>query len=248
MSKLNGIDDGKTVFTDDEVSAQVLQIIKDAKNQITFVTPFITLWIHLKSEILDAMRRKVQVIFFIREGGNKRNLADVQWLRDNISVLYEVPMLHSKIYLNERTVLVSSMNATEGSTKNSLEIAMLVRLEGDAQELRNYVNRLPSKSTSKQPPSIGGYVTGYVSGLVKRAVAQYFPHFGRVDTPGYCIRGDEIIPFNLKHPFCDSHYQLWAAWKKDDYSEKYCHSCGKRAKTTARNPQCMDCLALVHAS
>ena len=251
MSKLNQIDssdDGQTVFTDSDVEPQILQIIRNAESQVTFVTPYIELWNHLKDEIHEARRRNVQVLFFIRAGGRVKDPTDLPWLRSNISALYEVPMLHAKIYLNEKTVLVSSMNITMGSTRNSMDFAMLVRRPGDAQELRDYVNRLPAKSTAKQPPSIGGYVSGYVSGLVRTAVAQSFPHLGRVSAQGYCIRGDEVIPLNPKRPFCDSHYQLWNAWKKDDYPEKYCHFCGKRAKTTARNPQCMDCYALVHAS
>jgi hypothetical protein len=251
VSKLNQIDpgdDGKTVFTDADVEPQILQIIRNAESQVTFVTPYVELWNHLKDEILEARRRNVQVLFFIRVGGRVKDPTDLPWLRSNISALYEVPMLHAKIYLNEKTVLVSSMNITMGSTRNSMDFAMLVRRQGDAQELRDYVNRLPAKSTSRQPLSIGGYVSGYVSGLVKTAAAQSFPHLGRENAQGYCIRGDEIIPLNPKHPFCDSHYQLWAAWKKDDYPEKYCHSCGKRAKTTARNPQCTDCYQLVHTS
>jgi phosphatidylserine/phosphatidylglycerophosphate/cardiolipin synthase-like enzyme len=235
-------DDGKTVFVDGEVEPQVMQIIKNAKSQITFGTPYIELWEHLKYELLAARKRKVQVLFFIRVGATPRDPTDLPWLRSNISVLYDVPNLHSKIYLNEKTVLISSMNITEGSTRNSMEIAMLVRRQGDALELRDYVNGLPAKSTSKQLPSIGGYV----SGLIRTAVVQSLPQSLGGSSQGYCIRGRERIAFDPDHPFCAPDYQLWAKWKKEDYAEKYCHSCGKLTNTSFRNPECTDCYKLHH--
>jgi len=133
VSKLNQIDssdDGQTIFTDADVEPQILQIIRNAESQITFVTPYIELWNHLKDEILEARRRNVQVLFFIRAGGRVKDPTDLPWLRSNISALYEVPMLHAKIYLNEKTVLVSSMNITMGSTRNSMDFAMLAKFAG----------------------------------------------------------------------------------------------------------------------
>lgn len=248
VSKLPEIDllgDGKTVFVDDEVEPQVLQIIKTAEKQITFVTPYIGLWNHLKDEIRDAMRRKVEVIFFIRVGTDPKDPSDLPWLRSNISVLYEVPNLHSKIYLNEKTVLVSSMNATAVSTRDSKEIAMLVRRQEDAKVLRDYVLRLTAKSTTKRSPSIGSYVAG----LVKSTVTQSFQPIGReASRSGRCIRCGEEIPFNPKHPFCATHYRIWAKYKDEDFEEKYCHSCGKPTKTRFKKPECLACYNLTRSS
>lgn len=247
MSKLTETDsggNGKAVFVDDEVAAQVLQIIKDADKQITFVTPYIELWNHLKDEIRDAMRRKVQVIFFIRVGTNPKDPLDLPWLRSNISALHEVPNLHSKIYLNEKTVLVSSMNITAVSTRDSKEFAMLVRREDDAKVFRDYVMRLTAKSTTIHPPSMGSMV----SGLIKTTVTQSLQQAVRgTSQSGVCIRCGEKIPYNPNHPYCATHYISWAKWKNEDYEEKVCHSCGKPTKTSFKKPECASCYRLNHS-
>ena len=248
MSKLIETDlegAGKTVFVDDEVAAQVLQIIKSADKQITFVTPFIELWNHLKDEIRDAMRRHVEVIFFIRLGTNPKNLSDIPWLRSNISALHEVPNLHSKIYLNEKTVLVSSMNITAVSTRDSKEFAMLVRRQDDAKVLRDYVTRLIAKSTTKQAPSMASAV----SGLLKTTVTQSLQQAVRATLQsGKCIRCGEKIPSDPARPYCATHYKSWARWKNEDFEEKVCHSCGKPSKTSLRKPECDSCYKLNHSS
>ncbi len=57
-------------------------------------------------------------------------------------------------------------------------------------------------------------------------------------TFGYCIRTGTKIPYNLKRPFSNSAYQIWAEYGNWDYPEVYCHKTGKPSfgKTSMRNP------------
>jgi DNA helicase-4 len=64
------------------------------------------------------------------------------------------------------------------------------------------------------------------------------PHTWR---DGYCIRSHHKIRFNAEKPFCRTCFYRWNRYKKRDYAEKYCHSCGERATTTFVNPLCLDC-------
>jgi phosphatidylserine/phosphatidylglycerophosphate/cardiolipin synthase-like enzyme len=236
--------DGKAVFFDDEVEPQVLQVIRSAARYITFVTPYVDLWMHLKDAISEAKSRRVEVKFFIREGENRQRPDDLKWLRYNVKV-YEIPYLHAKIYLNETMVLVSSMNITEASTRNSKEFAMLVRRQDDASVLRDYVQRLIAKSTTFESPSMGSIV----SGLIKTTVTQSLQQGVRqVSQSGVCIRCGEKIPYNPSRPYCATDYKNWAKWKNEDYEEKYCHSCGRPIKTSLRKPECASCYKQNHST
>jgi phosphatidylserine/phosphatidylglycerophosphate/cardiolipin synthase-like enzyme len=236
--------DGKAVFVDDEVEPQVLRVIRSATRYITFVTPYVDLWMHLKDAISDARNRRVEIKFYVREGENRQRPEDLKWLRDNAKV-YEIPYLHAKIYLNETTVLVSSMNITEVSTRNSKEFAMLVRRQDDANVFRDYVQRLTAKSTTIQPPSMGSMVSGLIKTTVTQSLQQAARH---VSQSGVCIRCGEKIPYNPDRPFCATDYQSWAKWKNDDFQEKYCHSCGKPTKTSFKRPECASCYKLNHSN
>ena len=44
---------------------------------------------------------------------------------------------------------------------------------------------------------------------------------------GYCIRTRTIIPFNTKHPMCETAYESWKKFSNNDYAEKYCHFSGE---------------------
>lgn len=229
----------KSVFVDDEVEPQVLQVIRGATKYITFVTPYVDLWMHLTDAMRDAINKGVGITFFIREGENRQRPEDLKWLRDNVQV-YEVPYLHAKIYLNETTVLVSSMNITESSTRNSKEFAMIVKRQDDATVFREYVSRLVGKATATQSPHP---IRNYVSGLVERATLTQSSRSSERQTSedGYCIRSRDKIPFDTEKPLCADCFSKWNKYHDKDYAEKYCHSCGKSAKTTFAKPLCMAC-------
>src|SRR2546425_6858641 len=207
------------VFLDEEVEPQVLSMIQNATKHVTFVTPYLSLWGHLETAIDKAISRGVGSTFIIRPG-EKQSTEDQEWLFGHKVKLYELPNLHAKIYINESTVLISSMNITEHSTTNSLEFAMIVESRKDATRFRNYV-----------------------SDMLKRAevVQLAEPEGQEVEQTGRCIRCGRQIDFNVSRPLCDSCYQSWAVYANTDYPERHCHSCGKPSQVTYARPLCGDC-------
>src|SRR5712691_3509639 len=208
----------KITFVDDEVEAQILSIIRNAIRNVILVTPYLALWGHLQNTIDEAVSRGVVVSFIIRTK-EKPPIEDMGWLVDHKVKLYEIPDLHAKIYINESTVLISSMNITEHSTTNSLEFAMIVESRKDATRFRNYV-----------------------SDMLKRAevVQLAEPEGQEVEQTGRCIRCGRQIDFNVSRPLCDSCYQSWAVYANTDYPERHCHSCGKPSQVTYARPLCGD--------
>ena len=208
-----------SVFLDGEVLPQILQIVRNASQLVTFVTPYVRLWGHLQSAMDEAIGRGIAISFVVRAGERNQSEA-LEWLREHGVKVYEVLHLHAKIYLNERTVLVSSMNITEKSTTNSHEFAMIVQSEDDSKKFRDYVARLTGKVNASRPA---------------RSVRQ------QTEQVGICIRDGSRMDFNAGRPLCAKCYLEWARYKNEDYLEKYCHSCGKRTKTTYARPLCLEC-------
>lgn len=208
-----------SVFLDDEVLPQILQIVRDGSQLVTFVTPYVRLWGHLQDAMVEAMDRGVAVSFVVR-AGERNQSEELEWLRDHGVKVCEVPHLHAKVYLNEKTVMVSSMNITEKSTTNSLEFAMIVRSEDDAKKLRDYAARLTRKVNAPRPAR---------------------PPRQQTEQAGICIRDGAKMEFNAARPLCPKCYLEWAKYKNELYEERYCHSCGKRTKTTYARPLCHDC-------
>jgi len=209
----------ESVFLDDEVLPQILQIVRDASQLVTFVTPCVRLWGHLQSAMDEAMNRGVAMTFVVR-AGERNNSDDLEWLREHGVKVCEVAHLHAKVYLNEKVVLVSSMNITEKSTTNSLEFAMIVRSEDDAKKFRDYAARLTRKLNAPRPAR---------------------PPRQQTEQEGICIRDGSKMDFNTARPLCAKCYLEWAKYNNEEYEEKYCHHCGKRTKTTYARPLCRDC-------
>ena len=60
----------------------------------------------------------------------------MDWLINRKVKIYTIDWLHAKIYLNEHTVLISSMNILKSSISNSLDFIMIVRNAADEDKAR----------------------------------------------------------------------------------------------------------------
>ena len=65
-----------------------------------------------------------------------------------------------------------------------------------------------------------------------------FVHKPAVKQTGFCIRTGTQIPFNQKHPMCDTAFQNWKKFSNNEYPEKYCHFSGEASngETTFSRP------------
>ena len=206
------------IFTDDAVASAVLNLIREAQEQVILVSPYNAYWHHLRIELEDAMQGGVEVFAIYR---SKEDTKDVAWLAEKGATVVAVDNLHTKLYINESTALVGSMNLTEWSTKNSMEICVRID-EPERSELVEYVNWLLEHGT----PLAGG---------VKRSRSR--------TARGWCIRCGTDIPLNEDRPLCRKDYSVWnkPQYRNRDYPEKHCHRCGRERSTTFAKPLCPPC-------
>lgn len=226
----------KTIFLDDEIGQQLLHIVRDAQEIIVMVTPYLDLseWHHLKQAVREAVDKRVRVVFVIRKdpgGLGNRSVDDVRWLFDNgVSVAW-LELLHAKIYLTEKIVLVSSMNLYGFSASNSREIAMVVRNDQDAQSVRDYVfGQLLHMAQLLAVPEPTSYPP-----QPKDETAR------AIGAAGICIRCGNRIPFNHSRPLCDHCHSAWDQLRNEQYAENFCHVCGTFSLTCHAKPLCQIC-------
>ena len=225
------------IVTNDGVSSAVTQLIREAKESVVLVSPYNSFWDHLRDAIRLAIKRHVQVTVIYREGEKEND--DITWLKKEGATVYVVDRLHAKLYLNEASVLLTSMNLHQSSREKSREVGIHVD-DADAQrELRSYVNELIhlGKRVSPAPAS------------AQTRPAPSITRTQRKDTPtkasttgGACIRCKTPISFNVEKPLCPKDYRTWNRHQDPTYPEKYCHRCGREYSTTFNEPLCLPCL------
>ncbi|MSQ13007.1 MAG: hypothetical protein EXR47_02470 [Dehalococcoidia bacterium] len=223
----------QSVFVDQDVVGQILGVIDGAKQYVVIVSPYLDMWQHAQNAIGRAVKRGVDVRMFLRNDRDKPPLDQIRWLFSNKVKVFAVQRLHAKIYMNEQTVLISSMNFTESSAMNSLEIAYLVGDPEHAKRVREYVkgnitsSAVQVPTTSEIPPSVEQ------ANPIGRAPVNV--------AVGFCIRCKRNLYFEPTKPLCDDCYDSWARYGNEDYPEVVCHSCGQPATVTKARPLCAPC-------
>ena len=225
-----------TVHFDSDVATTVLRIFDDAKEYVVAVSPWLHLWGHAKNAIRKAKKRQVDIFFVIRKDDSYRDNreADLKWLREQDVRVFLVEGLHAKIYFNEETVLLSSMNLLTGSSRNSLEVACTLIDRESQGQVRHYVKQsvIGIASEVSAHPSASQDVGVTKTGSIQTLKLQ-----------GFCLRCKKPISFNESKPLCPPCYKEWAHWKNPDYMEKFCHKCGSLSVTSFSNPTCYPCFS-----
>ena len=218
-------------YFDGDVESAVRRLIKEAREEIIIVSPYNKFWINLKDDLHDALERGVAVSLIYRKG---ENLSDIKWLEKEGATVLPVERLHSKLYVNETTALVTSMNLVESSAINSKEIC--ARFDGpEREELVRYAHRLADRSDAHLAQQTA-------RGNPKPAPPpRSAPKAAAASVTGYCIRCGIEISLNPEKPLCAKDYKSWNRFKDPDYEEKYCHLCGEEHDTSMAKPLCRSC-------
>ncbi|MSQ07207.1 MAG: hypothetical protein EXR54_03775 [Dehalococcoidia bacterium] len=104
----------KTVFVDDEIASQIINIVQDASKYVIIVTPYINIrdWRHVENALDLAVKKRVKVTAIVRCKDGKPDwgkIEDANWLQQHGVAVRGAEYLHAKIYLNERDVLISEV-------------------------------------------------------------------------------------------------------------------------------------------
>ena len=135
-----------------EISYEIEQILSRSEEYLILVTPYLKLNQRLKVKLSDAFKKEFRIYIIHRKNELKSN--DANWLNSFNNVrLFPIQNLHSKIYVNEESVIISSMNLYEYSQINNHEIGVKIDSKEDDIEYKDTLNEIRIILESEHPQS-----------------------------------------------------------------------------------------------
>jgi hypothetical protein len=124
-----------------EISARILTLFDESDERVIIVSPYmkISKWYKLVNKINELKTKRILIEIYVREDPD--NTATYRDL-DQLALQYKkIPHLHSKLYLNERHGIVTSMNLLLSSEINSLEIGYATETWTEYNDLLRFYHR-----------------------------------------------------------------------------------------------------------
>jgi len=107
------------ILDTEQIRHKIEVVVNNAKTKLILISPYIMLWDEVKSAIYKAVSKKVQITIIYRNTNDERFLNLLK--RSNIYVLVS-NKVHAKIYMNEKELLITSMNLYKYSSEHNYEI------------------------------------------------------------------------------------------------------------------------------
>ena len=139
------------------ISGEIMELIEEADDKLIIVSPYCDFknWQKIINTFEVALKKEIDIEFYIRDDQPK----SLEQVRDLGIEPILIRNLHTKLYINEHTAIVSSMNLLYSSDSNSLDIAYKTETEKEYKELIDYYER-------------------YLRGNVNRTVSKFEEHDG----------------------------------------------------------------------
>lgn len=108
------------------------ELIKDAKDRLILISPFLKLNDRMKELLADKNRLKIDVR--IVYGKSELQPEEINWLKELTYIRTSFcKNLHAKCYLSEELCIIASLNLYEFSQINNNEMGILIRRSDDAE-------------------------------------------------------------------------------------------------------------------
>lgn len=122
-----------------EISGKIMTLLDESDKFAILVSPYckISKWYKLTKKIEQLKSRNIPLYVFVR-AGEENTCNDLNKINIDFQV---IPNLHSKMYLNEKYGIVTSLNLLLSSEINSLEMGYITETEEELNELFNFCKR-----------------------------------------------------------------------------------------------------------
>jgi phosphatidylserine/phosphatidylglycerophosphate/cardiolipin synthase-like enzyme len=108
------------------------ELIKDAKDRLILISPFLKLNDRIKELLADKNRLKIDVR--IVYGKSELQPEEIGWLKELTYIRTSFcKNLHAKCYMNEELCIIASLNLYEFSQVNNNEMGVLIRRAEDSE-------------------------------------------------------------------------------------------------------------------
>jgi hypothetical protein len=220
-----------------QISAAIIDLIEESQQYCFLVTPYFTPWKLLDRALDQAAAQKKRVTLIIRDEFNssKRQENFISVVNANRNRGFEViglNRLHTKLYLNEKTAILGSMNLFDSSSSNNLEAA--VRFRGsDALRLKA---ELIDKELLRERPD--KYMAGWFSEDEKAQISKLRDREAAMTSRGFCVTCGTKVDLDANKQIV----RCMACWGQNPGPDKYsfkirhCHYCGGDFKGVLAEP------------
>lgn len=149
-----------------QISGEIMTLIEEADHKVILVTPYFKVrnWYKLLNTLNYIRSKSIDIEIFIRDG----EMESIREVRELGFEPISIPNLHTKLYLNEKVGIVSSMNLLHSSDTNSLDIALKTETEKEYNELWDYYLRYIKRSSADTQVKPNARIYDWRSDLEKR--------------------------------------------------------------------------------
>jgi phosphatidylserine/phosphatidylglycerophosphate/cardiolipin synthase-like enzyme len=216
-------------FLDKEKAVSALKdLIKNADKTLILISPYLKLSKDFK-ELLSYRnsKDKITTVVFGKQELNPDEMKFLQSLR--FVILKYNEDLHSKCYVNDEKMIITSLNLYEFSMANNKEMGVLIdkndtfdtELFNDAFKEVDYINETSQRFELNSSKPVFIKQTDTKTTFSKPTAKQ------SNNETGYCIRTRIEIPFNVEKPMSYDAFKSWNKFADPDYAEKFCHFSGE---------------------
>ncbi|WP_417882630.1 hypothetical protein [Xanthomarina gelatinilytica] len=124
-----------------QITSEILNLINEAEKYIVLVSPYVNFnnWDRIKVDITNALKRGVRIEFYARlDNENFKSWEQIESLGIKPKLIKN---LHAKLYFNEKSGIVTSMNLLTSSNLNAIEFGSIYHTEEELSELKSFVKR-----------------------------------------------------------------------------------------------------------
>lgn len=124
-----------------QITSEILNIINEAEKYIVLASPYVNFnnWDRIKVDIINALKRGVRIEFYARlDNENFKSWEQIESLGIKPKLIKN---LHAKLYFNEKSGIVTSMNLLTSSNLNAIEFGSIYHTEEELSELKSFVKR-----------------------------------------------------------------------------------------------------------
>jgi phosphatidylserine/phosphatidylglycerophosphate/cardiolipin synthase-like enzyme len=145
------------------ITAGVEELIREARERLYIISPYLKLSDNIRELLNDKEREKAEVRIIF--GKQELSPTEMSYLQNLKYVrLYFSKNLHAKCYLNEKKMIISSMNLYEFSQQNNREMGILIERDNEAdrpvyedawKDIESILNNATDFSYIEAPKEIG---------------------------------------------------------------------------------------------
>ncbi|MGI5069755.1 hypothetical protein HRO26_01180 [Treponema pectinovorum] len=232
----------KSIVINHQISSSIIDIIREAKRYCFIITPYFKTWPQLSKSLELAASQNKKIFFLFRDDQKyKEEIIELNE-RFNFDIFF-IENLHAKIYLNESTALISSMNLYDYSKENNFEIGYIIN---NPKDLKEIVNKIISEMINVWGTNcLYGNHSDYLSQIIycqnQNTDSQFKSIKQQKCFDAFCIRCKRNIRYDFYKPLCSDCFFEWNRYHDNECPENYCHKCGNKNQSTYTKPLCLQC-------